>query len=200
MSDSREHILDTALVLFMQKSFKEVTMREIVEQTGLSKGAFYHYFSSKEQVFEEVIRFFFSELMVGDYGKFSHDSLYAFYNDILAEIDNKIKRSKIKDKDGEKLFNANHYFLIFDAMKMLPGFKKELEEQQRIEMEAWVNIMGIARDKGEINSTMTNEQLAKMFVYLNDGVGINLIMKDGLLTVGKELKPLMDGLYNLIKA
>ena len=53
---SKEHILITAFSLFLQKSFKEVTMKEIVKETGLSKGAFYHYFESKEQLFLELLQ------------------------------------------------------------------------------------------------------------------------------------------------
>ena len=59
MNDSKEHILLASLNLFLQKNFKEVTIKEIVEITGLSKGAFYHYFQSKEQLFEEVMEHFF---------------------------------------------------------------------------------------------------------------------------------------------
>lgn len=55
MADLKEHILETAQKLFLQKGFKGVTMNELVEAAGLTKGAFYHYFKSKEQVFEEVV-------------------------------------------------------------------------------------------------------------------------------------------------
>ena len=54
MNESKEHIITVASKLFLQKNFKEVTMKEIVDKTGLSKGAFYHYFESKEQLFLEV--------------------------------------------------------------------------------------------------------------------------------------------------
>ncbi len=59
MSDTKAHILMVSLKLFLQKNFKEVTMKEIVEETGLSKGAFYHYFESKEKLFYEIIDYFF---------------------------------------------------------------------------------------------------------------------------------------------
>jgi AcrR family transcriptional regulator len=36
----------------MQKGYKEVTMKDIVDNAELSKGAFYHYFDSKEKVFK----------------------------------------------------------------------------------------------------------------------------------------------------
>ncbi len=42
--NTREHILKVSLYLFLQKGFKEVTMREIVEKSEMSKGAIYHYF------------------------------------------------------------------------------------------------------------------------------------------------------------
>ena len=145
MSDAKEHILLVSLNLFLHKSFKEVTMKEIVEMTGLSKGAFYHYFKSKEEVFEEVINHFYSELILTDYSKFSKTSLFQFYTDSLKEKKDKFQTSKIANSHQENSFSSNHYFLIFDAMKMLPGFKKQRAEQQKDEMKAWIKMIRIAK-------------------------------------------------------
>jgi AcrR family transcriptional regulator len=38
----------------MQKSYKAVTLKDLIAATGLSNGAFYHYFENKEQLFKEV--------------------------------------------------------------------------------------------------------------------------------------------------
>lgn len=45
---TREHILDTALRLFRKRGFERTTMRDIAQAAGLSLGAAYHYFPSKE--------------------------------------------------------------------------------------------------------------------------------------------------------
>jgi len=45
---TREHILETALKLFRKRGFERTTMREIAQAAGLSLGAAYHYFPSKE--------------------------------------------------------------------------------------------------------------------------------------------------------
>ncbi len=51
MNQTKEFILKTAFSLFLQKNYKAVTLKEIVDKTGLSKGAFYHYYTSKEKLF-----------------------------------------------------------------------------------------------------------------------------------------------------
>jgi AcrR family transcriptional regulator len=48
--ETRQQILDTALVLFREQGFEETTIREIAKRTGLSLGAAYYYFNSKEAI------------------------------------------------------------------------------------------------------------------------------------------------------
>lgn len=202
MKDAREHILNTSLMLFLQKNFKEVTMKEIVERTGLSKGAFYHYFSSKEQVFEEVMDHFFTANLKQDFDSYSKDSLKDFYQDYIKGAIAKIKSFKNMRSDKEEGFTANHYFLLFDAMKMLPAYKQKLFDHNLEELKNWKKIAHIAKKNGEIKTSMTDEQVAKLFIYTSDGFGINLIMMDSLGQAEKfktELLALWHGIYNMLK-
>jgi len=199
MNDSKEHILVTSLNLFLQKSFKEVTMKEIVDETGLSKGAFYHYFNSKEQVFEEVIAHFYSEIIITDYSKFSQTSLIEFYTGYLNDKRLKISSSKIVESNKEKIFTSNHYFLIFDAMKLLPDFKKQRAQQQKDELKAWTKMIRVAKQSGEIHSEMKDEELAKLFIYSAKGAGISCIMENNFDNTKKEIKTLWDGLYHSLQ-
>ena len=48
--ETRQQILDTALVMFREKGFEETTIREIAKRTGLSLGSAYYYFNSKEAI------------------------------------------------------------------------------------------------------------------------------------------------------
>ena len=45
---TRQHVLDTALALFRRQGFARTTMRDIADAAGLSLGAAYHYFPSKD--------------------------------------------------------------------------------------------------------------------------------------------------------
>ena len=199
MKDSKEHILEVSFNLFLQKNFKEVTMQEIVDKTGLSKGAFYHYFKSKEQVFEEVINHYYSDYIISDFTIFSQTSLVQFYTDVLLERRRKVTTSKMMGTNEDKVFTSNHYFLMFDAMKLLPDFKRQRIQQHKDELKAWIKIIGAAKKNKEINSKMDDDKIAKLFIHSGKGVGINCIMEDNPDPT-KEVKALWDGLYNeLIK-
>ncbi|MFD2416089.1 TetR/AcrR family transcriptional regulator [Amycolatopsis pigmentata] len=47
-------LLSAATKLFAQKGFDRATVQEIVEAAGVTKGAMYHYFGSKEELLYEV--------------------------------------------------------------------------------------------------------------------------------------------------
>ena len=48
----RQQIIDAAYRCFARKGFHQTTMREIYAEAGLSAGAIYHYFQSKEEIIE----------------------------------------------------------------------------------------------------------------------------------------------------
>jgi TetR/AcrR family transcriptional repressor of nem operon len=175
-------------------------MKEIVDQTGLSKGAFYHYFSSKEQVFEEVIQHFFRGMMITDYDQFDQESLFGFYTGILSKIEKDRKASKkLFAEDTNKSLSHNYYYLIFDAMRMLPDFKREHQVDQENELRAWTKIISIAKQSNEIKTLMVDDVVARLFIYLGDGVNINLVINDLSGNKANELKNLWDALYSSLK-
>src|SRR5262245_49656248 len=57
--ETRRQILETALALFREEGFERTTMRDIAKRAGLSLGAAYYYFKSKEAI-------------VGAYYNYSH--------------------------------------------------------------------------------------------------------------------------------
>lgn len=47
-------ILNTAARLFMEKGFDRTSLQDIIDETKLSKGAIYHHFTSKEDIFDKI--------------------------------------------------------------------------------------------------------------------------------------------------
>lgn len=55
---TKRDILEKAYRLFAEKGFKEVTMKDICELTGLSRGGLYRHYESTEQIFLEIVHTF----------------------------------------------------------------------------------------------------------------------------------------------
>lgn len=55
-AQKRKYILETARKVFMEKGFKKVTMKDIVEACEISRGGLYLYFESTSQIFLEVMK------------------------------------------------------------------------------------------------------------------------------------------------
>jgi len=203
MNDSKEHIITIASKLFLQKSFKEVTMKEIVEKTGLSKGAFYHYFESKEQLLLEVLDFFFTVVMVHHYEEYSRESFYKFYHDYAngAKTIGEKYFDKFKGNESESEFNMNYFSLAFDALKLFPEFREKMILGLKNELKIWSEVIKRARENGEIKSFMTDEELAQIFIYLSDGIVLHMIIRGS--KIDEMISPslvLWDKLYEQIKA
>lgn len=52
----RKFILETARKVFMEKGFKKVTMKDIVEACDISRGGLYLYFNNTSEIFLEVLK------------------------------------------------------------------------------------------------------------------------------------------------
>ena len=53
-SEIRERIIDTAWKLFHEKGFSETTINDIIREAEISKGTFYYYFRSKDNMLDTL--------------------------------------------------------------------------------------------------------------------------------------------------
>ena len=55
METTKEIIIEKAYHLFLSRGFGAVSVNDICVATGLSKGALYHHFSNKNELFKAVV-------------------------------------------------------------------------------------------------------------------------------------------------
>jgi len=58
--ERRTQILEAAMAVFAQKGFNQARMDDIAQEAGLSKGALYLYYKSKDAIISAILQFFFS--------------------------------------------------------------------------------------------------------------------------------------------
>ena len=55
MADTREKILMTALQLFAKDGYEAVSVRNIAEELGITKGALYRHYKNKRDIFDNIV-------------------------------------------------------------------------------------------------------------------------------------------------
>lgn len=196
MKDTKDHILMTALNLFLHKSYKDVTMKDIVTGTGLSKGAFYHYFDSKESVFEAVVRLVYEQQLFLDFADIPNTSLKDFYTGYIASID------VINDQFREFGDDFNFFGFVLDAAKLVPGFPAIHQNSKRIERGYWQEAIKNGRAINEVTAALPDDVIASMFIHLKSGIIFDKASKyypdhDNFMT---DLTQILDKFYALVTA
>lgn len=54
-TDRKRELINTARQLFQAKGYDKVTMQDVMDALDIAKGTIYHYFKSKEELFEAVV-------------------------------------------------------------------------------------------------------------------------------------------------
>ena len=94
----------------------------------------------------------------------------------------------------------NYFNMAFDALRLFPEFRAKMLQGFENEVKIWAEVIKKARERGEIKSTMSDEEIAQTYVYLGDGVALHKIMT-GSVSMDK-LVPILflwDKIYEQIK-
>ncbi len=91
---TKEKILEEAQKLMLTKGFNATTVEEICEAAGVTKGSFFHYFESKEDLGKTVTEYYWQKMsgLIGNapFRKYS-DPLRRIYGFIDYFIDELVK-------------------------------------------------------------------------------------------------------------
>ena len=154
---TREYILEKSYRLFSKTGFKQVTMKDICEATGLSRGGLYSHFSSTNEVFEALL-----EKMSADdefnideeikNGKSATDILNASLTRMCKEIEN--------PKDSLSI-------AIYEYAQMADS--KEIVRLNRRAEEKWSRLICYGIERGEFKKVDVNE-IVTIILYSYQGV------------------------------
>ena len=192
--NTKDLILSTAFRLFASENFESVSMSRLEKTTGLSKGAFYHHFKSKEEIFIAAMdKYYFEGLTpceISDTICFK-----AFIDNRINDIETKAKalKSLLKLKKG----NTSSFGLMNTALLHYPDFASTVREKQNGEESVWESVIISAQQKGELNTMLNPKLLSGQFLALIDGTGIRCMLSDRVNETIENTKALLNHLYNM---
>ncbi len=98
--ETRERIVESARRLFNRQGFTQVSIDEIMEGAGLTRGGFYNHFKNKEELYAEAVTHILSNHPAKNWDDVSFD--FSVSGPALAEtvVNAYLSRNHIEDLDG----------------------------------------------------------------------------------------------------
>lgn len=160
----KRYILETARKVFMEKGFKKVTMKDIVEACDISRGGLYLYFESTSQIFQEVMKLESEETDDVFSDKITEDATAA---DILVLFLQEQKKELLRRKDTLTQAIYEYYF------ENQPGKKDNILKKQ---FDSAVKIMEKLIETGVGNGELYCEDCqgtARNIMFVLEGLKIS---------------------------
>ncbi len=196
MNDTKDLILDAAFALFLNNNYESVTFTELCRATKLTKGAVYHYFSSKEELFKAVIQKYVLQPHKKDEpGNLTLDKLIEFK---LSEIVRREENSIVRQLAKYESVPLNYVQLLFMSYKYYPDFKKIGDSIMLDEIEVWKESIQSSIEQKLIRNDIDVETTAFTFISIVSNLALRLIHAKSLNHL-EIIKKQLNGLYGLLK-
>ncbi len=170
--NTRQLILETTLKLMIEKQNSLISIREISEATGIAIGGIYHYFSNKEEIYNEITeRYYLS------FYKFNIDELLQIngnakekIHDVMAEIF-KQQQTGINIKSIDDEIDYRTILAILTAKGFVHENFQELLQSLLNELrEFFTEIVEEGQKNREIRQDLTNEDIVESLIIMYMGI------------------------------
>lgn len=194
MNDTKEYIIDQAFELFLTKSYEAVSISEISAAIGFTKGALYHHFINKEELYKAVIDKYveFAETE-GDLEKIS-------LNELNEHIISNVRKTMDKMfSKNSKFVPINYLTLIANAFKHYPGFAASKEKYFNSEINKIKQVLDNCIKRGEIRNDINTLAIATTFFSTTIGLAGNMLQNFSIEESINSLREQQNELIKLLK-
>jgi len=161
----RREILDAAVTVFAAKGVARAKVTDIAAAANLSHGLLYHYFPSKEAVFEAVVE----EMMLR-----ADEDLGETHLRAIEQLEHSLRRARER-LDACNL-DANRAVTL--AMLMRDAISDELRGRMEAHMSRIVGrtheLIAQAQADGDLDPSISPEELSRLLLFLFRGMAIRV--------------------------
>ena len=159
--ETTKFILEKALPLFAKKGFKNVTMKDICIETGLSRGGLYRHYESTHQIFSEIVDILMSR-QDNELSEKMKKGVPAPI--ILNEI---LERYKKEMLDGSGSLSIA--ILEFYSENQSHNNTNMLFKQYLYSKDMWENFISYGVERGEFKN-VNSEEIIDLIIFSYQGV------------------------------
>ncbi|KQM84401.1 TetR family transcriptional regulator [Agromyces sp. Leaf222] len=152
----REEILTTALEVIARNGYRRTSVKELADAVGLSQAGLLHYFSSKEELFQEVLRKR-DEVDTASFGLDAQRSIQAFFEVIRhnSEVPGLVQLYAQLSTEATDAAHPAHDYFVARYEQFRAMFCGMLQEEQ---------------EAGRLDAGLDVERTANLFLAAADGL------------------------------
>ena len=181
--ETRQRIYTSAIELMEENGFGNFTIEDISKRAGVSVGAFYHYFDSKNDILADIF------YRADDY----------FSTQVVSSLNNKsISEQIIEYFDHYAKFNVDCG--VETTQQIFNPKIKFFIEEGRPMLEMLENLIRKGQEKSEIRGDTDAKELVKYLLVMARGVVFDWSLYDGNYDLEVRMHKYMEILVSTIKA
>ncbi len=198
MSNLKDEIVNKSFFLFLNKGYKACSLRDLESATRLTKGAFYYYFRSKEEILKAGIDKYLS--VIGDISEteFLQIGSLKRYIDVIMEQ---------KERSAETLLRMFDFFiievaffqLVLEVSSLFPEYRSRIDELSKGRLSRWEFMILKAKQQGEIDVTLDTSVLARNLMSVSTSMLNIELGTENMSFVFSDMRMQFEQYYLLIK-
>jgi len=188
INKTKAKITKVAWQLFHEKGYSETTIDDIIAASGTSKGSFYHYYSSKDELLSSLSELFdakYEEVMqtldphMNSYEKL----LYLCYtvHDMI-------------EKDVPIGLLASLY-----SSQVTTKGDKHLQNQDRYYYQIVTQIINEGQERNQITKDMTVREIQRLYTLAERAIIYDYCISNGNYSLGEYTREIMPRLFGSVK-
>ncbi len=190
--NTKSRIVSAAWKLFYEHGYDDTTVEEIVEESGTSKGSFYHYFSGKDALLSSLSDLFddkYQELIPTlEPDMDSFEKLMYLNREMFLMIDNSISLD----------LTARLY-----SSQLITSGEKHLLDHNRVYYKLLRQIVTEGQKKGELREDVSVNEIVKVYALCERALIYDWCISNGeysLCQYAKEMMPVFLGSFRVKNA
>ncbi|WP_231571013.1 TetR/AcrR family transcriptional regulator [Gordoniibacillus kamchatkensis] len=185
--ERRAAILEGALYIFAEKGYAATTIDDIVRHLGISKGAIYNYFTSKDDIYTQIMDSRMNRFAQSLRGSFGPETSAA---EKLRYLIRRLTDQPLGDLRRLLSFHIEYSLRASRQEELKAAIQKHAESALAFMTE----LIAEGKRNGEFRADADERVAASMFWALRDGIALDL------LSHGEqdEYKGLMNGMEDML--
>jgi len=197
--DTKQHIIQTALKLFLSKGFKETSMNEIAQEVGISKPAIYHYFNNKDTLIEAIFDHFTNRMTQWSQhnitqSRTNKEKIHNLFSSIATFMH--VEKILLDDEVTNLPYSYDMFILLMSRMN--ESYKSRISRDFNKTQEKLTEIFTELQAENTIRDDINPATLARMMHSILEGISfLGELIKN--IPIDEESEKLYKAFWKLIQ-